>query len=140
MSAAFYATARKAFARGEIQWRASGGDTIRCVLVDTTAYTADLSTTGDEFLADIPLAARIVPALLLAPLEPTDGVLDSSDITGVTATGVACGAVVIYQDTGSEATSRLIVYIDEGTGLPITPTGVAFDITWGNGANRIAKL
>jgi hypothetical protein len=140
MATGFYAKARTAFARGEIQWRASGGDTFRAVLIDAAAYSADLTTSGDEFLADVPAAARIVPELLLTTLEPTDGVLDAADLLAVTATGASCEAIVIYQDTGSEATSRLVLYIDEGTGLPVTPTGVAFDITWGNGANRIAKL
>ena len=30
---------------------------------------------------------------------------------------------MIYKDTGSEATSPLIAYIDTATGLPITPNG-----------------
>ena len=32
-------------------------------------------------------------------------------------------AIVIYVDTGTEATSPLVAFIDTATGLPITPNG-----------------
>jgi hypothetical protein len=132
----FYAKARQAFCRGLIDW-GPGGDTFRAVLVDTGAYTADAAS--DEFLSVIPSAARLHEELLTT-LEPTDGILDAADLSIVGLTCVSIEAVVIYQDNGSAPASRLILYIDSATGLPITPTGVTFAVTWGNGANRIAKL
>ena len=55
-------------------------------------------------------------------------------------TGVSVEALVIYQDSGVSATSRLIAYIDTATGLPVTPNGGNITVTWDNGANRIFKL
>ena len=38
---------------------------------------------------------------------------------------------MIYIDTGSSGTSRLVAYIDTGvTGLPLTPNGGDVSITW----------
>ena len=46
----------------------------------------------------------------------------------------------IYQDSGVEATSRLIANIDAATGLPVTPNGTDITVQWDSGANRIFKL
>ena len=46
---------------------------------------------------------------------------------------------MIYIDTGSSATSRLVAYLDTGvTGLPVTPNGGDIAITWS--ASGIFKL
>jgi hypothetical protein len=46
-------------------------------------------------------------------------------------TGNSIEALLIYIDTGSAATSRLVAYIDTGvTGLPVTPNGGDIVITW----------
>ena len=55
-------------------------------------------------------------------------------------TGASIEAIIIYSDTGTEATSPLIAYIDTATGLPITPNGGDIIVTWDNGANKIFKL
>ena len=47
---------------------------------------------------------------------------------------------MIYVDTGTEATSPLIAYIDTATGLPITPNGGDIIVTWDNGTNKIFKV
>ena len=46
-------------------------------------------------------------------------------------TGNSVEALVLYVDTGSASTSRLVAYIDSGvTGLPVTPNGGDITITW----------
>ena len=47
---------------------------------------------------------------------------------------------MIYRDTGTEATSPLIAYIDTATGLPITPNGGDIIVVWDDGANKIFRL
>ena len=47
---------------------------------------------------------------------------------------------MLYRDTGVEATSALIAYIDTATGLPITPNGGDIIVNWDNGANKIFRL
>ena len=61
-------------------------------------------------------------------------------MTFTSVSGPSIEAIVIYKDTGSEATSPLIAYIDTATGLPITPNGGDIIVTWDNGANRIFKV
>ena len=72
----------------------------------------------------------------------TGGVFDAAD-TSLTATSAsACKALVIFKHTGSDATARLVAYIDTPTsGLPFTPSASqTVNITWDNGANKIFKL
>jgi hypothetical protein len=54
--------------------------------------------------------------------------------------GASVEAIAIYQDTGNEATSRLIAYIDTATGLPVTPNGGDINLNWDTGVNKIFKL
>ena len=50
-------------------------------------------------------------------------------------------AVVLYKDTGSDATSNLIAYIDSATsGLPVTANGGDINLLFGTGPNKIFKL
>jgi hypothetical protein len=137
VSNAFYAHGRTHFARGDLHWRASGGDTFRVVLIDTALYTVDID--AHEYLSSIPAAARL-STLTLTTLEPTNGVLDAADCTFVGLTGDSGEALAIYHWSGSDATSELVLYIDSCTGLPVTPTGANVTVNWDNTATRIAKL
>jgi hypothetical protein len=71
----------------------------------------------------------------------TNGVFDAGDVTftGVSGTNVI-GALVIYKDTGTAASSPLIAFLDSGTGLSITPNGGSVTVSWDSGANRIFAL
>lgn len=139
MANGLYTKARTAFAEGALHWKSAGGDTFKAILIDTADYTADLA--NDEYLSDIPSAAR-VSTVTLATLTPTDGVLDASDSTFLAVSGDPCEAIVIYQHTGTESTSILVVYIDTAVaGLPVTPVGgLDIAVTWPSGADKIAKI
>jgi hypothetical protein len=107
------------------------------------AYTSGgtcVNLTLDEDLADIPEGARVATSGNLASKTYALGVMDAADITFTTVSGDICEALIIYQDTGTPETSRLIAYIDDATGLPVTPVGVDINVTWDSGANRIFKL
>lgn len=127
-----YAKGRQAMLEGSIHWLT---DDFKVVLIDTAQYTVDIAT--DDFLADIPVGARIATSGNLANKTSTDGVADADDITitGVPATSIE--AFVIYKDTGSAATSPLIAYFDTVTGFPVTITGGEVQIRWDGGANKI---
>ena len=73
--------------------------------------------------------------------SPVGGVFDADDVTftGVSGTNVI-GALVIYKDTGTAASSPLIAFLDSGTGLSITPNGGSVTVSWDSGANRIFAL
>ena len=87
-----------------------------------TTYTYSSS---HEFLSDIPSAARIATSGNLASKTlGNDGSFDSDDPTFSGVTGDSIESIVLYIDTGTAGTSRLIMYQDTGvTGLPLTPDG-----------------
>jgi hypothetical protein len=131
-----YDKGREGFLDGSIDWDT---DDIRAILVDTGAYTAVQAT--DDFLADIAGGARIATSSALASKTVTSGVADAADVTFTAVTGASIEAVVLYKHTGSDATARLIAYIDTASsGLPVTPNGGDIVVQWDSGANRIFKL
>ena len=136
MATGLYDKGREAFAKGLIAW---DSDDIRAILVDAADYTADLAT--HDFLDDIPSAARVaVSAASLGNKTATNGVCDADDLTISSVSGDQFEAIVLYKHTGTEATSRLIAYIDNYTGLPCTPNGGNITIQWPSDSNKIFKL
>ncbi len=134
MANALYDSGRNAFLTGDIDWVA---DTIKVVLVDAADYTVNLST--HDFLDDVAAGARVATATL-ASKTATAGVADAADTTFPTVSGDVSEALVIYKDSGVEATSQLIAYIDTATGLAVTPNGGDIVVQWDSGANKIFKL
>lgn len=135
MANTLYDAARKRFLEGQINWMT---DTIKVYLVDTGSYTPQTST--HEYLSDISSSARIAGPVTLTSKSTVGGAADGADITFTSVAGASIEAIVIYKDTGAEATSPLIAYIDTATGLPITPNGGDIIVTWDNGTNKIFKL
>ena len=134
MANALYDKGREGFLDGSIDW--DSGD-IRVSLV-ASAYTY---SAAHEFMSDIG-ANDNGRSAALSSKTVTGGVADAGATT-LTATGaVVCEALVIFQHTGSDATARLIAYIDTpSAGLPFTPSASqVVNITWDNGANKIFKL
>ena len=118
MANTLFDKARQRFIEAQINWMT---DTIKCILVDTGAYTPN--TAVHEYLADIPVSARIAGPVTLTAKATTGGAADAADCTFTSVSGPSIEAIVIYRDTGTESTSPLIAYIDTATGLPITPNG-----------------
>jgi len=135
MANALYGKGREAFLAGDIDWI---NDDIKCVLVDTDTYTVSIDV--DEFLDDISAGNRVATSGNFTSLTATLGVADAANITFSSVTGDVSEALVIYKDSGVEATSNLLAYIDTATGLPVTPNGGDITITWDSGANKIFKL
>jgi hypothetical protein len=125
MANVIYDLGRESFLKGEISWDA---DNIVTVLVDLADYTANLAT--DQFITSVPAAARVAVSGNLASKTTTDGSADAADVTFSSVTGDISEALVIYQNTGVEGTSRLIAYIDTATGLPVTPNGGDIQVQW----------
>lgn len=134
MANALYDKGREGFLDGSIDWDT---DTIKVGLIDTGTYTVNLST--HDFWDDANAAVVGTPQTLTGKTV-TAGVADANDVTFTAVSGATVEALIIYKDTGSAATSRLIAYIDTGTGLPVTPNGGDIIVVWDSGANRIFKL
>jgi len=111
---------------------------VRAMLVKS-AYTF---SAAHQFLSDITAGNDNGRTAALSSKTYTSGVFDAAD-TSLTATAAAaCNAIVLFQHTGSDATARVIAYIDTVTsGLPFTPSASqTVNIVWDNGANKIFKL
>lgn len=134
MANALFDKGREAYLNGAINWTS---DNIKVLLVDSAAYTLSLST--HDFRDDI-AAGVVATSANLASKTSTDGVADAADITFPGVTGVVSEYLIIFQDTGTPATSHLIACIDTAAGLPVTPNGGDIGVTWDNGANKIFRL
>ena len=99
---------------------------VKAVLVNLSGGTAYAYSATHEFLSSIPAGARISTSAAVTGKTLTNGEFNCSDPLFAS---VAAGAdspyeaVVFFVDTGNEATSRLICFVDTATGLPITPDG-----------------
>lgn len=110
------------------------GDTIKAMFVDHADDTPVPAT--DDFIDDILSAAR-VPAIGSCPTLGTitigtvaAGVFDAADTVFTSLTGDPSESLILFKDTGSEATSKLIAFWDTATGLPLTPNGGNVTVTW----------
>lgn len=105
-----------------------------------TAYVANLgpSASGDNW-DDFDGCVIGTPQTIASPTV-TQGVADANDVTYTSVSGASIEGIIIYKDTGTASTSRLIAYIDSATGLPLTPNGGDITVQWDNGANKIFKL
>jgi hypothetical protein len=100
--------------------------TVKAALVDTGTYTYNAA---HQFLTS--LTGVVGTAQTLGSKTYTDGVFDADDVTYTAVTGNSVEAIVLYIDTGTAGTSRLVAFLDTGfTGLPVTPNGGDITVTW----------
>ena len=112
-------------------------DTIKVMLVKNT-YPQNLST--DEFISTVS-PYRLNTDQTLASKSVTGGMFDAGDATFTTVTaGDTSEGLVIYKDTGVEATSPLLLYIDTITGFPLATNGGDITAQWDNGTYKIVSL
>lgn len=134
MANAIYPKFKEALLDGSANIDVNDG-TVKVILVDTADYTY---SAAHDFLDDVAAAGRVATATL-ANTTVTNGLFDADDATFTSVTGDVSEALIIYIDTGVEATSRLFAYIDTGvTGLPVTPNGANINLAWN--ASGIVQL
>lgn len=142
-----YDKARESFLKGEI---AAASDNLKVALVKIGGghYVVNLAT--DQFLSIIPgVTSTTVPSgdiiaitANLGTKTTAAGVFGAANsLFAAVPAGPAAGAIVIYDDSGTASTSRLIAYIDDYAGLPVTPNGSDIDLTFPTAPNgSIFKL
>jgi hypothetical protein len=133
MANALYSKAKEAFLNGSINMIAN---TITIALVDTGVYSYSAT---HQFRNEVSNSA-IISSTALANKTITNGVFDADDATFSSVTGANCEALLIFQDTGIQTTSRLIAYIDSATGLPILPNGGDISVAFSSGSSKIFAL
>jgi len=95
------------------------------VALSTAAYNS-----AHDFYDDVS-ANSIGTPQTIASTTVTDGLFDGNDVTFTSVSGSQVTSLIIYIDTGSAATSRLVTFLDTNvTGLPVTPNGGNISITW----------
>jgi len=129
-----YYKAADSFAKKEISWDT---DTIKAVLVKS-GYTPDLDT--HQYLSSIAGANRVATSGALTGKATTAGYAQAANVTYTSVTGDAVYYVVLFKDTGNEATSPLIAVFNTMTGLPLTPDGSNITIQWANTAPYIFRI
>ena len=100
--------------------------TVKVALVDLGTYTYN---DVHDMLDDI---SGVVGAdQTLGTKTFVGGVFDAADTTFPSVTGATVEALIIYIDTGTPSTSRLVAFLDTGiTGLPVTPNGGNITAQW----------
>jgi hypothetical protein len=112
--------------------------TVKAILIDSADYTYSAT---HQYLSDVPSAARVAISPALANKTFTNGVFDADDTTFAAVTGDTSETLIVFIDTGTEATSRLVVYVDTfSAGMPVTPNGGSINVAFDNGTNKIAAL
>ena len=109
---------------------------IRAYLVDSAVYTYNAI---HQSVADVPAGARVASGLL-GSKTVDNGIFDAGNTTLPAVTGAVSEAIVIALDSGTEATSWLLAFLDQAIGLPVAPTGGDIVIQWDDGPSKIFAL
>lgn len=122
------------FAESLLAWPANSdvsGGTVKTVLL-SSSYTP---AAGDTFLSDLPANSMQGLPQTLGSKTFTSGTFDAADVTfplltGTLSTASVLNAIAVYIDTGTNTTSRLMLYLGSGQGLPLTPNGQNQPVNW----------
>ena len=102
---------------------------IKVAAVDTAAYTPDFDT--HQYLSSVPSGDIIGRSANLANKTVSLGVFNADDATFSSFSGDQFEALIVFRDTGSDATSPMILYIDSSySNLPFDPEGTALIVQW----------
>jgi hypothetical protein len=136
MSNAIYGKAKQAILNGQIN---VSSQTLKVLLVESS-YS--FSQNIHEFVSDISPSSIKARSGALINVQNSLGVLDADDITFINYPGYAFKAAILYVDSGSDSTSRLIAYIDTATGIPFEGINTQLNITivWSNDSSKIISL
>jgi hypothetical protein len=134
MANALYDNARQLFLTGTLDWLTISA---KVFLIDTTHYTY---SSAHQYVSTVGSSARVAGPVLITTPTAVAGAAGGDNITFSAVSGATVRAIIIYSDTGTEATSPLIAYIDTATGLPITPNGGDIILQWDTGVNLIFRV
>jgi hypothetical protein len=100
--------------------------TVKVALIDTGVYPYNAA---HEFYSSV--SGVVGTPQTINNTTVALGLFDGDNVTFPTVTGNTAEAILIYIDTGTAATSRLVAWIDTGvTNLPVTPNGGDITIQW----------
>ncbi len=108
-------------------------DNIVCSLMDSADYT--VATTTDQDQVDLTDLGIVATSGTLAggavTMSGGTATVDFTDFTFSTVTGDQSELLVFYKNSGSDATSLLILVMDTfASGMPVTPNGGDIDVAF----------
>jgi hypothetical protein len=131
MASGLYDKGREGFLDGSIDWDT---DDIRVMLV-LTGYSVNLAT--HDYLDDVTTYGNGRSAAI-GTKTVTAGVAGAANTSLVATAATQCIGLVIYKYNASDASARLIAWIEVTAFTP--SAGQTVNITWDTGANKIFKL
>lgn len=136
MSNAIFTKAKKGFLDGVFDLI---DDTLKICLVKNS-YSVDLN--NHEFLSDIDTSHVAATSLSLTNKSTDSGIFDAGDVTIENYGTSGFNYLVLFKDTGTRSTSRLIAFIDTADGLPVSPTvdTISITVNWSNTISKIFTL
>jgi len=136
MANALYGKAKESLLSGEVDL---SSDAVKFLMVSSD-YVVAVDT--HEFVSDIGSGNIVARSGELDNKTVTLGVFDADNESVEEYGNSGFEYLILYVDSGSDATSRLLAYIDTADGLPVAATdGVAsIAIQWSNEASKIFAL
>lgn len=134
MANSLYYAARIGFATKQHDWV---GDAVSGFLIDTAQYTFSASHLA---VNDIPVGARVLGFNIVGKSMTSTGGCMANNVSLTNVTGNSVEALVLYFNSGTESSSRLIVYMDTLPGLPFTPSNGSVLLAWNSDGNGIFRL
>lgn len=116
---------------------------LKAALLEGYTYSS-----AHEFFSDVS-ANLIGSAVAVTGASVAGGVLDADDaIFPTVAAGSTANAVVLFMDTGTEATSPLVLFVNQGSGkganesglMAIVTNGDDVPIEWSEGASKLFTI
>jgi len=101
----------------------------------------EINLATHEFVSDLP-QANLLPVRSAALSNKSISIYGVAGSNSIEFTSLVSGsnkvrAIVLYEDLGADSVSKLIAYMDVGTGMPFTAVGgvttIAPDTPWGGG-------
>jgi hypothetical protein len=131
-----YGKAKQSLLNGEFN---ISSDSLKVLLV-TDSYVPNQN--ADQFVSNISSSYIKQRTSSLTNVTNILGVIDADDVLVASYSGLPFKALVIYKDSGTDSTSRLLAYIDTATGIPFLGINAVTDITinWSNSSNKIISL
>jgi hypothetical protein len=130
-----YSSAKSLMLTAQFDWTT---DPISVILVAQGQYTPSIN---HQTLLDVPASARVATSAVLTGKTVVGNVVDADDYLFSFVSGPPCQGVILCSNTGNDATSPLICFLDEAVkGIPYTPTSAPVQLIWDNGPYRIFAL
>lgn len=118
----------------------SGGTNLVSAALKAVALPSSYTyNAAHEFLSDV--GTVVGTPVTLSGKTVTGGAFDANDINlGALAGGSTLGSILIFVDSGSAATSRLVAQLTGITGFPLATSGTDVSVRWSDGASKIFDI